>query len=88
MSNNPMQRQPQSPSVDVWHMKKEVNVAHVITTLSLFVGGFWFLSGLDKRIEVNTKDIIYIQQQRAEDVKRQEKQFDRINSKLDKILAK
>lgn len=71
-----------------WHMKREVNLAHVITTLALTVSGIWFLSDLDKRIQSNTKDITYIQEQRTEDVERLEKQLDKINTKLDKLLVR
>ena len=64
-----------------WHMKKEINIAHVITTLALTVSGVCFLSDLDKRIQSNTKDINYIKEQRTEDVERLEKQLDKINTK-------
>jgi len=71
-----------------WHMKKEVNLAHVITTVGALVTGMWYLSDLDKRIQSSEQAIEYIQKQRAEDQRRIEKQLDKINIKLDKILAK
>lgn len=78
-----------------WHMKKEINLAHVIVTVSMVITMMWFFADLDKRVDGNTKDIVHSQQQRTEDIKRthedQErlyKQLDKLNTKLDKILAK
>jgi len=71
-----------------WHMKKEVNVAHVITTVAMVVSCFWFFSDLDKRIASNTTEIEHIKTQRTEDQRRIEKSLDSINKKLDRILEK
>lgn len=71
-----------------WHLKKEVNIAHVITTVLIVVSCIWYMAGLDKRIQANTQNITHIKEQRIEDVKRLDKQFDRINDKLDKLLVR
>ena len=71
-----------------WHMKKEINLAHVIITISMVVTTMWFFSNLDKRIEVNKMGIAHMEEQRIEDTRRIEKQFDKINVKLDQLLAK
>lgn len=71
-----------------WHMKREINLAHVIVTVSMVITMMWFFADLDKRIDSNTKDITHIQNQRTEDVKRLDKQLDKINSKLDKLLVR
>lgn len=47
-----------------WHMKKEVNLAHVITTVALVVSGFWYFSDLDKRIASNAQEIEHVKQLR------------------------
>lgn len=69
-----------------WHMKKEINIAHIITTVALVVSGLWVLSDMDKRIAVNTQSISYVQKQRQEDQQRIEKHLDNINKKLDKLI--
>jgi hypothetical protein len=71
-----------------WHLKKEVNITHLLATIGLVVSAFMYSSALDKRIQSNEQDIIYLKSQRLEDVKRTEKQFDTINKKLDELLVK
>ena len=71
-----------------WHMKKEINLAHVIVTVSMVITMMWFFADLDKRISGNAKDIAHVQEQRDEDNRRIEKQLDKINLKLDRLLAK
>lgn len=75
-------------NVEQWHMKKEINLAHVIITVSMVVTTLFFFADLDKRIESNKKDIVHIEEQRTEDSRRIEKQFDKVNDKLDRLLAK
>jgi hypothetical protein len=78
-----------------WHLKKEINLAHVIITLSMVVTTLMFAADLDKRIESNKKDIGHNQAQRIEDQRRSRqdqdriyKQLDNVNAKLDRLLAK
>ena len=73
---------------ETWHMKKEINVAHVITTVALAVSCLWFFSDLDKRIATNATEITHIKEQRAEDQKRIEKRLDSMDRKLDRLLEK
>ena len=69
-----------------WHMKKEFNLAHIITTVALFFSGMLYLGNLDKRIATNEQSIQYVQTLRTEDQKRVEKHLDSINKKLDRLL--
>lgn len=78
----------QNNNQETWHMKKEVNVAHVITTVAMVVSCFWFFSDLDKRIATNSTEISHIKTQRAEDQKRIEKRLDSMDRKLDRLLEK
>lgn len=78
-----------------WHLKKEINLAHVIITLTMLVTTLWYFADLDKRIESNKKDIDHTQTQRIEDQRRSRqdqdriyKQLDNVNAKLDRLLAK
>lgn len=77
-----------NPSQENWHLKKEVNVAHVITTVAMVVSCFWFFSDLDKRITTNQTEITHVKQLRTEDQKRIEKRLDSMDAKLDRILQK
>ncbi|MDK1289793.1 hypothetical protein [Pseudoalteromonas umbrosa] len=70
-----------------WHMKKEINIAHIITTVALIVSGLTFLSDMDKRITTNTTQIVHIQEQRKEDLRRLEKRLDSIERKLDELIS-
>lgn len=69
-----------------WHLKKEVNITHIFATIGLVVAAFTYSTALDKRIQANEQEILFIKAQRVEDVKRSEKQFDTINKKLDELL--
>jgi len=70
-----------------WHMKKELNLAHFITTVMLLVSGILYLGDLDKRINSNSQDILHLKQIRNEDQKRIEKRLDSIDKKLDTLLS-
>lgn len=70
-----------------WHMKKELNLAHFITTVMLLVSGILYLGDLDKRINSNAQDILHLKQIRNEDQKRIEKRLDSIDKKLDTLLS-
>lgn len=82
MENSPQQ------SKEHWHLKKEINLAHVLTTLALVASVFFFVGDLDKRILTNAQLIQFMQTQRDDDTKRVEKRLDSIGHKLDKLLQK
>ncbi|UUO22835.1 hypothetical protein FGD67_06265 [Colwellia sp. M166] len=69
-----------------WHLKKEVNLTHIISTAIVTISGFWFISGIDKRVDLNSVEILHLQKIREEDQTRSMKQFDKINAKLDRLL--
>ncbi|WP_252095930.1 hypothetical protein [Pseudoalteromonas sp. SCSIO 43201] len=70
-----------------WHMKKEFNLAHIITTVTLLVSGILYLGDLDKRISTNSQELTHLKQMRNEDQKRIEKRLDSIDKKLDMLLS-
>ncbi len=78
-----MQNDKVETNVNQWHMKKELNLAHFITTVMLLVSGILYLGDLDKRINTNSQEIIHLKQIRNEDQKRIEKRLDSIDKKLD-----
>ena len=73
---------------DGWHMDKTVNISHIVVTVLLLVSAITYSNSLDKRIAANEQDIVHIKEQRNEDIKRIDKHFDTVNSKLDRLLAK
>ncbi|USD31067.1 hypothetical protein J8Z24_18195 [Pseudoalteromonas sp. SCSIO 43201] len=68
-------------------MKKEFNLAHIITTVTLLVSGILYLGDLDKRISTNSQELTHLKQMRNEDQKRIEKRLDSIDKKLDMLLS-
>jgi len=78
----------EQPSQQHWHLKKEINLAHVITTVGLVVSVFVWVGDLDKRITTNAQLIAFMQQQQDKDTKRVERRLQNIESKLDKLLEK
>ena len=75
-------RQPEN-----WQMKKELNLAHILTTIALVVSGILYLNDLDKRITSNSQELAHLKQIRIEDQKRIEKRLDSIDKKLDALLS-
>lgn len=75
-------RQPEN-----WQMKKELNLAHILTTIALVVSGILYLNDLDKRITSNSQELAHLKQIRNEDQKRIEKRLDSIDKKLDALLS-
>lgn len=69
-----------------WHMKKEVNISHIVTTVAIAVSCFWFFADLDKQVSANSQSIDFIKQQRTEDSKRIEKRLDSIDRKMDELI--
>ncbi|MCG7536511.1 hypothetical protein [Pseudoalteromonas sp. OOF1S-7] len=70
-----------------WQMKKELNLAHILTTIALLVSGILYLNDLDKRITTNSQELAHLKQIRKEDQKRIEKRLDSIDKKLDALLS-
>ncbi|MDK1287398.1 hypothetical protein [Pseudoalteromonas umbrosa] len=75
-------RQPEN-----WQMKKELSLAHILTTIALVVSSILYLSDLDKRITSNSQELAHLKQIRKEDQKRIEKRLDSIDKKLDALLS-
>ena len=81
-----------------WHLKKEINIAHFLTTIIIAVSAISYLNGFDKRIQTNALNIMHNKEQqdrelirsekiRKEDQYRIQKSLDGINKKLDKIIS-
>jgi hypothetical protein len=48
---------------------------------------FMYFGEIDKRVSANQQSIEFIREQRAEDLRRIEKNLDGINKKLDKLVS-
>ena len=71
-----------------WHVKKEVNIGHMLTTLTILVTALWYAFQLDKRVTV-----LETQQHAQAEVitkmgHRIEGQLRDLNSKLDRIIER
>lgn len=45
-----------------WHVEKTISLSHIITTVTMIVGGIWYLSGQDQRISANEINIRHVEQ--------------------------
>lgn len=69
-----------------WHIEKSVSVGHILTTVIIAASVFMYFGELDKKVSANQQAIEFIKEQRAEDLRRIEKNLDGINKKLDKLI--
>jgi hypothetical protein len=69
-----------------WHIEKSVSVGHILTTVVIAATVFMYFGELDKKVSANSQSIEFIKEQRAEDLRRIEKNLDGINEKLDKLV--
>lgn len=81
-----------------WHLSREVQVTHLLATLSAVAACFWFVAGLDSRLQLQeaaTKRFEDAQRERdqrqdestAEALKTLRRQLDKMDDKLDRLLA-
>lgn len=84
---------PALKSSDQWHIKKEVQIGHLITTLSVAFSVIWYAGKLEQRIAL-VEQAIALQTKRddAQDAASYaafaqfRQQLDRIDSKLDRLI--
>ena len=69
-----------------WHIDKSVSVGHLLTTVVIAVSVFMYFGKMDKQVSANAQSIEFLKEQRAEDLKRIEKNLDSISKKLDRIM--
>ena len=74
------------PHQQTWHIKKQIDLAHITTTLVLIVGGVLFVSEMDKRIDRNTQNLEHVKQLRSEDLKRIDKRLDTIEGLIREMM--
>jgi hypothetical protein len=76
-----------------WHVRKEVQLSHIITTLAIAIGAASYITTMDKRIALVEREVGVLHEndeaQKAvngDAVLQVRSQLDRINAKLDRIL--
>ena len=78
-----------------WHIKREIQIGHLITTMSVAFSVIWYAGKLEQRIALVEKSIV-VQEKRddAQDnatnqaVGQTRAQLDRIDAKLDRIIER
>ena len=68
-----------------WQLDKKISLAHIVTTITMIVGGLMWLNAKDKRIDLNAQSIIYLQQRVSENRNEIREDLKQINEKLDRI---
>ena len=68
-----------------WHVKRSLDVGHIITTLVIAVSAVTAFSGQNEKISLNAQRIDYLESQRTEDSERVEKRLDKIEEKIDRL---
>ena len=67
-----------------WHLKKEIQLGHLITTITVAVSAVIYINKIEQRVAVVESQVIY--QKETADVLRN--QIEKINDKLDRLIEK
>ena len=81
------------PKPEPWHIKREIQIGHLITTMSVAFSVIWYAGKLEQRIALVEQSIV-MQRDRdtAQDnqasvaYEQMRRQLDRMDSKLDRII--
>lgn len=71
-----------------WHLRKEISVGHILTTLTVAGAAFLWMAELEKRVERNAVMVEAIGDRVTRTEDRTERQLERIHSTLVRIEAK
>lgn len=85
-----------------WHLDKSVSLSHLITTVTLAMGGAWYIMGMQAQIDIGREHNKYIQEQVKQmqqvlgegngplrrDIDRIRIDLDRVNGKLDLVAER
>ena len=67
-----------------WHLKKEIQLGHLITTITVAVSAVFYINKIEQRVAVVESQVIY--QKETADVLRN--QLEKINDKLDRLIER
>ncbi len=79
MANQQTNQEPQR-----WHLKKEIQLGHLITTITVAVSAVFYINKIEQRVAVVESQVIY--QKETADVLRN--QLEKINEKLDRLIER
>ena len=79
MANQHTNQEPQG-----WHLKKEIQLGHLITTITVAVAAVVYINKIEQRVAVIESQVIY--QKETADVLRN--QLEKINDKLDRLIER
>jgi hypothetical protein len=67
-----------------WHLKKEIQLGHLITTITVAISAVIYINKIEQRVAVIESQVIY--QKETADVLRN--QLEKINDKLDRLIER
>lgn len=86
---------PPAPSQEPWHLKREIQLGHVITTVTVALSAVFYVSKLDQRIALVEQ---HLGSQRDRDARQDEaltdktvalaRQLERMEAKLDRLIER
>ena len=78
-----------------WHLDRKVSITHIISTIMVIASLFVWGGGIERRIELNAKDIQQVReiQNRNWDANREalkdlKSSLDKVNNKLDRLIER
>lgn len=85
-----------------WHLDKSISVSHLMTTVTLAIGGAWYIMGMQSQIEIGREQVKYTQEQVKQiqivmgegnvplrrDIDRIQTDLRSMNDKLDKLILR
>lgn len=71
-------------SAERWHLKKEIQLGHLITTFTVAVSAVVYISKIEQRVAVVESQMVM--QRESSSILRQ--QLDKINDKLDRLIER
>lgn len=74
----------QQPETERWHLKKEIQLGHLITTFTVALSAVIYISKIEQRVAVIETQMVM--QQQSSSILRQ--QLDKINDKLDRLIER
>lgn len=81
------------PDAERWHLKKEIQLGHLITTATVAVAAIMYIAKVEQRVAVIETQIVAQHEQdkareerNAEALRATRAQLDRIDSKIDRIV--
>ena len=71
-----------------WHLDKKLSVTHIISTIMIVASLFLWGGGIERRIDLNQKDIEQVREIQARNWDANKEEWDDIQDGMDKMNAK